>query len=157
MNELRQKAYIFGTIFALSNKLQVIGDEFDKNITTKQWLFIVSVTAFEKPPMISELANFIGYSRQNAKRIAVALQKSGYVKISKDKNDTRILRIELTPKCIEYFKKRDRREIEFLEKIFSGFDAKLIRGLYKGINRLDLNIKEIIKLRESAVLEGDSI
>ncbi len=157
MDELGQKAYIFGTIFTLSNKLQVIGDEFDENITTKQWLFIVSVTTFEKPPMISELANFIGYSRQNAKRIAVALQKSGYVKISKDENDTRILRIELTPKCIGYFKKRGGREIEFLEKIFAGFDAGLTRNLYKGLSRLDLNIKEIMKLRGSTVQEGDLI
>ena len=65
MNELKKKAYIFGTIFTLSNKLQVLGDEFDENITTKQWLFIVGVSKFQDPPTISEVANFIGYSRQN--------------------------------------------------------------------------------------------
>lgn len=39
MNELEQQANIFGTIFVLSNRLQVLGDAFDKNITIKQWLF----------------------------------------------------------------------------------------------------------------------
>ena len=131
MNELKQKAYIFGTIFTLSNKLQVLGDEFDENITTKQWLFILGVSKFQDPPMISEVANYIGYSRQNAKRIAAALQKTGYVMISKDKNDARALRIELTSKCLKYFKDRDGLEIEFLEKIFDGFDAELTGGLYK--------------------------
>ena len=157
MSELEQKAYIFGTIFTLSNKLQVLGDEFDKNITTKQWLFIIGVSTFKEPPMISELANFIGYSRQNAKRIAAVLQKSGYVTISNDEYDARALRIELTPKCREYFEKRDKREIQFLEKIFTGFDAELTHSVYKGLIRLELNIKEIMKSDESTTLEGDSI
>lgn len=61
MNDLEQKAYIFGTIFTLSNKLQVLGDEFDKNITIKQWLFILGISQFNEPPTISEVANFIGY------------------------------------------------------------------------------------------------
>jgi len=143
MNQLEKKAYIFGTIFTISNKLQVLGDEFDKNITTKQWLFMVSVSKFKEPPMISELANFIGYSRQNAKRIAASLQKSGFVTISKDKYDARAQRIELAPKCREYFEKRYKREIDFLEKIFAGFDAGLLHSLYQGLIKLEQNIKKL--------------
>ena len=144
MNELEQKAYIFGTIFTLSNQLQVLGDEFDKNITIKQWLFILGILQFNEPPTISEVANFIGYSRQNAKRIAAALHERGYVKITKDKKDARALRIKLNPKCTEYFKKREKREIEFLEKIFTGFDTELTRSVYKGLNTLEQNIKAIM-------------
>jgi DNA-binding MarR family transcriptional regulator len=144
MNQLEKKAYIVGTIFTLSNKLQVLGDEFDKNITTKQWLFMVGVSKFEEPPMISELASFIGYSRQNAKRIAASLQKSGFVIVSKDKYDARALRIELAPKCREYFEKRYKREVEFLENIFTGFDSGLLHGLYQGLIKLEQNIKETI-------------
>ncbi|OQA47485.1 MAG: transcriptional repressor MprA [Firmicutes bacterium ADurb.Bin300] len=157
MDELRQKAYIFGTIFTLANKLQVLGDEFDKNITTKQWLFILGVSTFREPPMISELAKFIGYSRQNAKRIAAALQESGYITITKDENDARASRIELTPKCRQYFKKRDKREIEFLEKLFTGFDAELTHSLYKGLIRLELNIKEFMRSYENMDSDVDSI
>lgn len=141
MSELEQMAYIFGTIFTLSNRLQVLGDEFDRNITTKQWLFMVGVSRFKEPPTISEVANFIGYSRQNAKRIASALHETGYITISKDRNDARALRIKLNPKCVEYFKKRDKREIEFLEKLFTGFDAELTDGVYRGLIRLEQNIK----------------
>lgn len=141
MNELEQKAYIFATIFTLSNRLQVLGDEFDKNVTVKQRLFILGVSRFEKPPTVSEVANFIGYSRQNAKRIAAVLHEAGYVIISKDENDARALRIKLTSKCIEYFAKRDKREIEFLEKIFTGFDVELTRSIYEGLARLEQNLK----------------
>lgn len=157
MNELEQKAYIFGTIFTLSNKLQVLGDEFDKNITIKQWLFIVGVSRFNEPPTISEVANFIGYSRQNAKRIAAALHERGYVTILKDKNDARALRIELTSKCTGYFEKRNQREIEFLEKIFSGFDLDLTRSVYKGLTRLEQNIKAVMIPEENEFVGGETI
>ncbi|MDD2199624.1 MAG: hypothetical protein PHE08_07870 [Bacteroidales bacterium] len=156
MNELKQKAYIFASIFTLANKLQVLGDEFDKNVTTKQWLFVLGVSTFSKPPMISELAGFLGYSRQNAKRIASDLEKGGYVKVSRDKSDARALRIKLTPKSIAYFEKRDKREIEFLESIFTGFDTELINGMRKGISKLEANIEEFIMLEKNTNFEGDS-
>jgi DNA-binding MarR family transcriptional regulator len=148
MNELEQKAYIFAVIFTLSNKLQVLGDEFDKNITIKQWLFMVGVSKFDTPPTISEVAHFIGYSRQNAKRIAADLHERGYVTIVKDKNDARALRIELTPKCTGYFEKRNSKEIEFLERIFTGFDAKSTRSVYEGLIRLEQNIKALMSPEE---------
>lgn len=141
MNEAEQKAYIFASIFALSNKLQVLGDAFDENITIKQWLFILGVSKFSEPPTVSEVANFIGYSRQNAKRIAVALDERGYITITKDKNDARALRITLTQKCTEYFAKRSQRELEFLDKLFTGFDTNLTSDVYRGLIRLAENIE----------------
>jgi DNA-binding MarR family transcriptional regulator len=141
MNELQKKAYIFATIFTLSNRLQTLGDEFDKNFTTKQWLFIVAVSRFNEPPTITEVANFIGYSRQNAKRIAADLEKAGHIMLQKDENDARALRITINPQCMEYFKKRDKREIEFLEQVFEGFDEELTNNVYEGIVKLEQNVK----------------
>lgn len=144
MDELEQKAYIFGTIFTLSNKLQAIGDKFDKNITIKQWLLLVTVSKFQEPPTISEAANYVGYSRQNAKRMAAALEERGFVTITKDKNDARALRIALTPKCQEYFAGREQRELEFLKELFLGFDAELTAGFYQGLTRLENNIETMM-------------
>jgi len=152
MNELKQKAYIFGSIFTLSNWLQVLGNKFDRNITTKQWLFILSVSTFTQPPTLSEAANLIGYSRQNAKRIASVLHEAGYVIISRDKNDARALRIELTPKSIAYFKNRDKREIEFLKMLFDGFDAELVNSVYQGLAKLEQNIK---RMNQGGILDNE--
>jgi len=141
MDELEQKAYIFASIFALANKLQVLGDAFDKNITIKQWLFVVCVAKFNDAPTLSEVAHFIGYSRQNAKRIAAALNERGYISIIKDRNDARALRISLTQKCTDYFTQRSHRELEFLDRLFEGFDADLTREVFKGLARLANNIE----------------
>lgn len=141
MDEMEQRAFIFASIFTLSNKLQVLGDAFDKNITIKQWLFAVCVAKFGEAPTLSEVAQFIGYSRQNAKRIAVALEERGYIRIVKDPNDARALRIFLTDKSKDYFAQRSHREIEFLDRLFAGFDANMTREVFGGITRLAENIE----------------
>lgn len=151
MDELAQKAYIFGTIFSLSNKLQVIGDKFDADITIKQWLLLVGISKFKEPPTISEVASFIGYSRQNAKRMAAALQQRGFVTITRDRRDARALRITRTPKCMEYFAGRGPRELEFLARLFDGFDAELTEGFYRGLSRLEKNVEKMMDL----AMDGD--
>lgn len=140
MDDLEKQAYIFGTIFTLSNKLQVLGDQFDANITIKQWLFLVRVSKFDSPPTVSEVAKSIGYSRQNAKRIAATLEARGYVKLRRDEFDARAWRIELTGQCMDYFRGRDEREIQFLRQVFSEFDTELTVGLYDGLKKLEQNI-----------------
>ncbi|NLI91473.1 MAG: MarR family transcriptional regulator [Peptococcaceae bacterium] len=145
MNELEQQAYIFGSIFILSNRLQVLGDAFDKNITIKQWLFLVTVAGFKEPPTVSEVADHIRYSRQNAKRLAATLEQSGFVTISKDKSDARALRIALTPKFNVYFTERNQRELAFMQKLFSGFDPELTNGFYQGLVKLSENIEMMEK------------
>jgi DNA-binding MarR family transcriptional regulator len=140
MNELEKKAFIFGSIFTLSNKLQVFGDTFDDDITIKQWLFLAGVSKINGPPTISEVANFIGYSRQNAKRIASVLEENGYVIIEKDKDDARASRISLTEKCIGHFAQRNRRETDSLNDLFWGFDDELLNRFCEGLLKLNQNV-----------------
>lgn len=140
MNELEQNAFIFATIFTLSNKLYVLGNRFDRNVTVKQWLFLVCISKFNEPPNMSEVADFVGYTRQNVMRLAIAMQKRGYVDIQKDRNDARAWRIILTPKCRSYFGKRGRKEMEFLGKLFDGFGTDLTAAVFKGFATLERNI-----------------
>ena len=138
-------ASIFGGIFTLANRLQVLGDKFDKEITTKQWLLIASIAKHASPPTISEVAGQIGYSRQNVKKMAVILERQGYLVLQKDMHDARILRILLTEKCSNHFKQREDRELEFLLTLFRDFDPSKLTGLYQGISHLAANLMEMEK------------
>ncbi|UWG96086.1 MarR family transcriptional regulator [Dehalobacter sp. DCM] len=140
MNEIEQQAFIFGNIFVLANRLQVLGDAFDKNITIKQWLFLACVAQFKSAPTVSEVAEHIGYSRQNAKRMADALEQREFVRIVKDNTDARALRIHLTPKFNDYFESRRQKEVAFIQNLFHGFDLKLTSGLYQGLIQLTENM-----------------
>lgn len=146
MNDLEKKAHIFGSVFILANRLQVLGDKFDRNLTIKQWLLLVGILKNRgNSPTISEIASFIGNSRQNVKKMALLLEKKGFLKLEKDSNDARILRISLTSECHEYFHQREKRELEFFEKLYDGFDTNIIKSLDNGISKLEKNIIKMEK------------
>lgn len=141
MDSAKEKAYIFGSIFTLANKLQVLGDKFDENLTIKQWLLLAGIHKSENEmPTISKIAELIGNSRQNVKKMVLILEKKGFVKIQKDSQDARAQRVSLTEECREYLLQRERRELEFLEQLFEDFKPTEINDLVNGISKLDKNI-----------------
>jgi DNA-binding MarR family transcriptional regulator len=141
MDELAQKAFIFASIFTVSNKLQTLGDKLDPQITIKQWLLLAAIAnSTVEAPSLSEISALIGTSRQNVKKMALLLEKQGFVNIRRDANDARVLRVAQTAKCVEHFKSRYNMELEFLEKLFRDVDADLLSRLYHGLIKLSNNI-----------------
>lgn len=141
MTEIEKKAYIFGGILTLANRLQVLGDKLDENVTLKQWLLIAVISKFGRPsPTISEVAEMIGNSRQNVKKMALILERQGFVSLMKDDDDARIFRIHLTPKCMTYFQSRSEKEVQFMDALFDAFDENLTDGLYEGVRKLADNV-----------------
>ena len=142
MENLNQMATIFASIFILANKLQTLGDKVVDYMSMKQWLLIAAITKSGKASLnISELAETIGTSYQNVKKMAVILEKQGFLSIDKNPSDAREVLISLTELCEEYFSRREDIEREFLLSIFGGIDEKTISNLYNGILRLHENIK----------------
>lgn len=138
------QAYIYGGIFALSNKLQLIGDKFDPNISTKQWFLIAVIASFkDEVPTISMTAERIGNSRQNVKKMAGILAKKGFLAIIKDNEDGRIQRLELTEYCMDYFNKRQEKEEKYMDSLFTDFDEEKLTGFFKGMKQLENNIIEM--------------
>lgn len=142
--DMEKQAYIFGGILTLANRLQVLGDKLDDHITLKQWLFIAVISKLEQPaPTISEVAKVTGNSRQNVKKMAVLLERQGFVSLMQDEQDARIIRIHLTPRCTTYFRDRSDKENEFMASLFDSFDERLTDGLYQGVMRLADNVSRM--------------
>lgn len=141
MENLTQRQYIFGAFFVFANKLQLIGDRLDPNITMKQWFLVAMLSQFgEKAPTISELAAFIGCSRQNVKKLAGRLSEKGFLQLQKDPKDSRQTRLRLTGACKDYFAARAGREEEWLSQVFDGIGQAQLDGLYQGMKRVEQNI-----------------
>ncbi|MGX4599513.1 MarR family winged helix-turn-helix transcriptional regulator [Faecalimicrobium sp. JNUCC 81] len=143
MKNIQHREYVFGSIFALANRLQVLGDKMDEKITVKQWFFIATVSMINSNPSISEISKLIGTSRQNVKKMALLLENQGFLIIQEDKSDKRISRISLTQKCFEYFQDRQSMEEEFMESLFYGFSQKNIEDLSNGIALLINNLEKM--------------
>jgi len=146
MDTINQMAVIFGGVFTLANKLQTLGDTMDDYMSMKQWMLIAAISKSGKESLnIGELAEIMGTSYQNVKKMAVILEKQGFLSLQKNPSDARAIMISLTEQCKEYFLQRAYIENEFLLSIFSGIDEKTISDLYEGMYRLHENIdKQII-------------
>ncbi len=120
--ELNNQAFIFGNLFLLANKLQVVCDQYldTDNITTKQWFLLAAVNQFkDASPTLSEVSELIGCSRQNIKQLAIKLEKKDFLKIRKDEEDTRAYRLVLTEKCNLYWKSREEIDNKFIADLLS--------------------------------------
>ncbi|HML48047.1 MAG TPA: MarR family transcriptional regulator [Clostridia bacterium] len=146
MTDLEEKAFIFGTIFVLSNKLQLLGDQMDRRLSAKQWLLLAGILkSGSAAPTVGELAALIGSSRQNVKKMALILEKAGFVTLQKDPGDARMLRISPTQTCAAHLRTREEKELRFLESLFAGFDPDELPAFSRALAKLKQNVQEMEK------------
>ena len=144
--DMPMQEFIFATILILSNKLQTLGDKIDPIISTKQWFVLAAISKFiETPPNIGDIANALGTSRQNIKKMTNILEQRGFLKMEKDKNDLRNIQLFLTEQCHDYFKGREQLEINYIKRIFSGIDDKTLNTLCNGISILFHNVENLLE------------
>jgi len=146
MNILENQKYIFGSIFLLANKLQVIGDKYmgTDGMTTKQWFLTAIISQFgENPPTLSEVADLMGSSRQNVKQLALKLQEKKFLKIEQDEQDARALRLKLTKISIDFWGKRENKDNQFIKDLFEDFSQEDIEIIAKGFKKFFEKIEKI--------------
>ena len=141
------EAFVFGSIFIMANRLQILGDELDGKLTTKEWLFMGVLLKEETAPGLTELSYKLGYSRQNTKRIASSLQKKGFIEIEKDENDSRISRLKVKKESFSFFKNREKIEENFILDLYRGIDKEAIVELRNGLLKMQRNMLDMEKKR----------
>ena len=102
---------------------------------------------YKEPPTLSQLATSMGCSRQNVKKIALVLEKKGYLLLEKDEKDGRALVVKLTDKSKNYFDTRENVQKEILDSMFEKLNDEEIKDLfnllcklYKGIEGIEKDI-----------------
>jgi len=139
------QAFIFAAIHLLANRMQTLGDKIDPTISSKQWFVLAVISKFEDaPPNIGDAAAVLGTSRQNIKKMALILEKRGFLRLEKDASDLRNIRLFLTEQCYAYFKGREQQENQYLESIFAGIDGATLAALHGGMNKIIENMDALI-------------
>lgn len=137
------KKLIFAGVFIQENRLHTIFDRYNE-MSVKQWLLLAVCEAFDSPPDLSTVAEVMGCSRQNVKKIAICLERDGYINLVKSTTDARALCVVKTEKGIQYtIDREDYRKIMH-DVIFQDFTEEEIEQYYrlsvkmmKGINHLE--------------------
>jgi len=136
------KYTMLGMMFVLGNKLQVIGDNFYEEITTKQWFVLLMLEIFgEKYPTLNELSDAMGSSHQNVKQLVLKLENKGYVDLYTDEKDRRKTRVRTTTKCGEFSLKYGSKQQEFMKILFSGIEKSNIRTALDTLIKFKKNLE----------------
>lgn len=121
MSDRENQQFIFGCLFVLSNKLQLLGDKITGELTLKQWFLLNMVKNMKsKSPNLIEIARVIGSSRQNVSKMITILEKKGMVKLQASATDHRAVYITLTQKCSDYFAAMEGAGNRLLDTLFAG-------------------------------------
>lgn len=135
---------IFSTIFIAGNRLQALFDRRIPKLTLRQFMLLSVARQSAEPLTLTNLGELLGCSRQNVKKLALALEKKGFARLRRSTIDGRALVLETAPKADEYFNTEFRQYVQELGALFSVYSEEeiktlfaLMMKLYDGLDRLE--------------------
>ena len=112
------------------------------DVYKRQLLSIARQSA--EPLTLTKLGELLGCSRQNVKKLALALQEKGFAKLRRSDEDARALTLLVTGEAEKYFTGEFARYAGELGALFSVYTEEeiaelfgLMMRLYEGLDRLD--------------------
>ena len=133
---------IYGTLFGLSNRLQTYVDEMLPEITARQHFLLIMLSVFEDTkPSLKEVANAMGCSYQNVKRMADCLEKKGFLTIERDLQDKRKYNISMTDKVEEFSKEFEEESDKFMQDFYKGISQQDLTCTLNVLTAMEKNLK----------------
>lgn len=139
---------IFSSIFVLQNRMQTAGEKLQTKISMKQWLLLAMTACCPEPRTLTNIGNLMGCSRQNVKKLALALEKKGFVHLQLSSNNSVL--VELTEDVQRYAEEIGERQMKALSLLFSDFSEEeigqlffLYSKLYTGLERVENYAEEV--------------
>lgn len=149
MTERENQQFIFGAIFLLANKLQLLGDRVTGEITLKQWFLLNILSQMDEDfPNYNDIAKAVGTSRQNVTKMISALEKKGMVELKPSEIDQRAKYVKLTQKSLNYFASKDNSGNILLDKLFSDISSEETEQIVFLLSRILQNAERCIQESE---------
>lgn len=142
--EFPAREYLFGSIFLLANRLQTLGDGYLEEVTLKQWLLLIMIHVMDREhPSVTEVADFMGSTRQNVRKMLEVLEGKGFVELLANPLDRRTLSVALTPKTEQFFARFQAKGDAFLDQLFAGIPpeelavtCRTVEALFENMERM---------------------
>lgn len=145
---------IYATLFAVSNKLQVLGDQALGKLTSRQLMTLIAIIHLPKEgSSINQIAKKLGTTKQNTKQLINVLEKKELVKLVPSKIDKRAYNVTITKLGREALLEGQKVGNDFFRKVFSGFSVEqleifwdLLQSLYRFDGEEQSGFEEIVDL-----------
>jgi len=128
----------FRLIVLLAQELRTLMDQLLRadGLTTQQAALITVVEAIGAPSL-SQAAAALGTTHQNAKQIATALERKGFLRIDPDEGDRRVRRLVTTAKSRSYWKRRSPSDYEHVLEWFGDLSEREAQALFELLLRVE--------------------
>jgi DNA-binding MarR family transcriptional regulator len=128
----------FRLIVLLAQELRTLMDQVlhADGLTTQQAALITVVETIGAPSL-SQAATGLGTTHQNAKQIATALERKGFMRIDPDERDRRVRRLVTTDKSRAYWKQRSPTDYEHVLEWFADLTEHDAQTLFELLLRVE--------------------
>jgi len=132
----------FRLIVVLAQELRTLMDQVlrPEGLTTQQTALVGIVDAIGAPSL-SQAAAALGTTHQNAKQVAGALERKGFLRITTDTHDARIRRLTTTGKSRRTWQRRSASDQQLVLDWFSTLDEGEARTLFELLLRLETGVR----------------
>ncbi len=121
MNRIEKAQRVFGYTLLFGNKLQLFGDSLLSDFSLKQWFVLVMIQEMSMDsPSVNQIAEVMGTSRQNIRKMLSILERKGYVDMKPSLTDSRALSITLTDKTKNFMDSNKKWAEQITERLFQG-------------------------------------
>ena len=145
-NAETQKQAIFTSVFIIQNRLQTACDDLEEEISMKQWLLLAMASVFPTPPTLTALGKIMGCSRQNVKKLAIALEKKGFLHVKQSSTKINAASIILDEKTLEYNEKTKESHNKVMKLLFQDFNNDEITLYYECVKKLYNGVKRVERM-----------
>ncbi|MBT2575506.1 MarR family transcriptional regulator [Bacillus sp. ISL-51] len=130
-----QQAY--ATLFSVLNKIQIRGDEYFGNLTSRQFMTIVAILHLpEDETSINNIARKLGTSKQNVNTLINSIEKKGYLLTQPSKRDRRAVNVKVTESGQRAMAVCGEKAIYFMADIFKDFSTDELETLWNLLKKL---------------------
>ena len=141
----RSDYLIFGGVFLLANKMQIVGDKMVDGLSTKQWFLTRTLMDMpsDPPPTITRIACEMDTTRQNVAKMLEKMEREGLVTIEGNESDRRSRRVHLTDLGLRRGKQVADNSQDFLKRLFKGIGAAKLNTAGAVILKMMKNLSDM--------------
>jgi DNA-binding MarR family transcriptional regulator len=132
---------VYSTLFSLTNKLQIKGDEYLEGLTSRQLMTMIAIIHLPVDgTTLNNIARKLGTSKQNVKQLVTNMENKGYVVTLPSEYDRRSCNVKITESGKQALLKNGEIGNGFFVDAFKDFSTEELAslwGLLKKLYRFD--------------------
>ena len=128
---------VYATLFSLTNKLQIKGDERLEGLTSRQLMTMIAIIHLpEDETSLNNIAKKLGTSKQNVKQLVANMESKGYVKTLPSALDRRSYNITITEPGKQSLLKNGEIGNDMFLDVFKDFTKEELETLWSLLKKL---------------------